>query len=84
MDEVIPRITPAGMSPDEMAQRVRRVCELWKHKRVVTTSSVGINQTVGSSGIASILNLHLRTGNIGKPGRSHVRLAGQGFQVVAG
>jgi anaerobic selenocysteine-containing dehydrogenase len=77
MDEVIPRITPADMSPDEMARRVRRVCELWKHKRVVTTSSVGINQTVGSSGIASILNLHLLTGNIGKPGRSHVRLAGQ-------
>ncbi|WP_428266267.1 molybdopterin oxidoreductase family protein [Haliangium sp.] len=77
MDEVIPRITPADMDGAEMARRVRRVCDLWKHERVVTTSSVGINQTVGSSGIASILNLHLLTGNIGQPGRGHVRLAGQ-------
>jgi anaerobic selenocysteine-containing dehydrogenase len=77
MDEVIPRITPPSMDAGDMAQRVRRVCDLWKHKRVVTTSSVGINQTVGSSGIASILDLHLLTGNIGQPGRGHVRLAGQ-------
>ncbi len=75
--EAIPRITPEGFSTAEMAARVRRVCDAWKTTRVVTTSSVGINQTVGSTGVASILNLHLLTGNLGAPGRGHVRLAGQ-------
>jgi anaerobic selenocysteine-containing dehydrogenase len=77
LDEVIPRITPDDMSREEMAARIRRVCDAWKHTRVVTTSSVGINQTVGSTGVASILNLNLLTANIGEKGRGHVRLAGQ-------
>ncbi|HWO18200.1 MAG TPA: molybdopterin-dependent oxidoreductase [Kofleriaceae bacterium] len=76
-DEAIPRLTPDGFSTAEMAARIRRVCEAWKRTRMVTTSSVGINQTVGSTGVASILNLHLLTGNLGLPGRGHVRLAGQ-------
>lgn len=75
--EAIPRLAPDGFSTEELAARVRRVCEAWKRTRMVTTSSVGINQTVGSTGVASILNLHLLTGNIGAPGRGHVRLAGQ-------
>ncbi|GAA4054734.1 molybdopterin oxidoreductase family protein [Actinomadura miaoliensis] len=77
IDDVVPRITPAGMLADDMRDRLLRACELWKRERVVTTSSVGINQTVGSTGVASILNLHLLTGDIGAPGRGHVRLAGQ-------
>lgn len=77
VDEVVPRITPATMPADEMRARVLRACELWRCPRVVTTSSVGINQTVGSTGVASILNLHLLTGQLGAPGRGHVRLAGQ-------
>ncbi|CAM5555616.1 bifunctional reductase [Streptomyces avidinii] len=77
VDEVIPRITPEGMDHAEMRSRVLRACRLWEGDRVVTTSSVGINQTVGSSGVASILNLHLLTGQLGAPGRGHVRLAGQ-------
>jgi anaerobic selenocysteine-containing dehydrogenase len=75
--EAIPRLAPEGFSCDELAARVRRVCDAWRRTRVVTTSSVGINQTVGSTGVASILNLHLLTGNLGLPGRGHVRLAGQ-------
>lgn len=75
--EVVPRITPEGMSQREMRDRVLRACELWANGRTVSTSSVGINQTVGSSGVASILNLHLLAGQIGAPGRGHVRLAGQ-------
>ncbi len=77
VDEVVPRITPAGMAVDDMRDRVLRACDLWRRPRVVTTSSVGINQTVGSAGVASILNLHLLTGQLGEPGRGHVRLAGQ-------
>ncbi|MEV8597885.1 molybdopterin-dependent oxidoreductase [Streptomyces sp. NPDC052012] len=77
LDEAVPRLTPAGMPVEEMRSRVLRACRLWESERVVTTSSVGINQTVGSSGVASILNLHLLTGQLGAPGRGHVRLAGQ-------
>jgi ferredoxin-nitrate reductase len=77
VDEVVPRIAPAGMPVGEMRERVLRACELWTRPHVVSTSSVGINQTVGSAGVASILNLHLLTGQIGEPGRGHVRLAGQ-------
>ncbi|MGA8116429.1 MAG: molybdopterin-dependent oxidoreductase [Actinocatenispora sp.] len=77
VDEVVPRITPADLAVEEMRDRVLRAYDLWRRPRVVTTSSVGINQTVGSAGVASILNLHLLTGQIGEPGRGHVRLAGQ-------
>ncbi|WP_149823088.1 molybdopterin oxidoreductase family protein [Streptomyces tailanensis] len=77
VEEVVPRITPEGMDPADMRARVERACDLWARRRVVSTSSVGINQTVGSAGVASILNLHLLTGAIGEPGRGHVRLAGQ-------
>jgi anaerobic selenocysteine-containing dehydrogenase len=76
-DEVLPRITPADLPIAEMRDRISRACELWTRRRIVTTSSVGINQTVGSTGVASILNLHLLTGAVGEPGRGHVRLAGQ-------
>ncbi|MFG1673923.1 molybdopterin oxidoreductase family protein [Micromonospora sp. NPDC049282] len=77
LDEAVPRLTPTGMPVDEMRERIVRAAELWRRDRVVTTSSVGINQTVGSAGVASILNLHLLTGHIGEPGRGHVRMAGQ-------
>jgi anaerobic selenocysteine-containing dehydrogenase len=77
VDEVLPTITPPDIPAAEMRDRLLRACELWTRRRVVTTSSVGINQTVGSTGVASILNLHLLTGAIGEPGRGHVRLAGQ-------
>ncbi len=77
VDEVAPRVAPADLPAADMRDRLLRACELWTRRRVVTTSSVGINQTVGSAGVASILNLHLLTGAIGEPGRGHVRLAGQ-------
>jgi anaerobic selenocysteine-containing dehydrogenase len=77
MDTVIPLITPPHISHAEMKSRLMRVVDLWATRKVVSTSSVGINQTTGSSGVATILNLHLLTGNIGMPGRGHVRLAGQ-------
>ncbi|MEV4282919.1 molybdopterin oxidoreductase family protein [Actinoplanes xinjiangensis] len=76
-DEVVARITPHGMDPADMRDRFLRAAGLWARERVVSTSSVGINQTVGSAGVASILNLHLLTGHLGAPGRGHVRMAGQ-------
>lgn len=76
-DEIVARITPHGMDPADMRDRFLRAAQLWTRDRVVSTSSVGINQTVGSAGVASILNLHLLTGHIGAPGRGHVRMAGQ-------
>ena len=60
-----------------LARQIERLAELFATARVATTSSVGINQTSGSEGVASILNLHLLTQNLGEPGRGHVRLAGQ-------
>ncbi|MFL5350894.1 MAG: molybdopterin oxidoreductase family protein [Hyalangium sp.] len=77
LEQVLPQITPPELSHEEMGRRISRVVDLWRTRKVVTTSSVGINQTTGSSGVASILNLNLLTGNIGQPGRGHVRLAGQ-------
>jgi anaerobic selenocysteine-containing dehydrogenase len=77
IEKVIPLITPPHIDHGDMKSRIMRVVDLWAGQKVVSTSSVGINQTTGSSGVATILNLHLLTGNIGLPGRGHVRLAGQ-------
>jgi anaerobic selenocysteine-containing dehydrogenase len=62
---------------DTVERQIHRLAELWATSAMVTTSSVGVNQTSGSEGVASILNLHLLTANLGQPGRGHVRLAGQ-------
>ncbi len=77
LEEALPRLTPPSLELTDMRDRIERAISLWRDKRVVSTSSVGVNQTTGSSGVATILNLHLLTGNIGAPGRGHVRLAGQ-------
>ncbi len=86
-----PRFEPTAaarlLSNDEdsaavLAAQIERMAEVWGRRpegalSVVTTSSVGINQSTGSQGVASILNLHLLTGTIGTPGNGHVRVAGQ-------
>lgn len=77
LEEALPLLTPASLAQADLRSRIERAISLWRTARVVSTSSVGVNQTTGSSGVASILNLHLLTGNIGEPGRGHVRLAGQ-------
>jgi ferredoxin-nitrate reductase len=76
------RIAADDAAAPLLETQIERLAEVWGRSpacalRIVTTSSVGINQTSGSAGVASILNLHLLTGTIGTPGNGHVRLAGQ-------
>lgn len=60
-----------------LAAAIEYIAEIWATRKVTTMSSVGINQATGSYGIASILDLHLLCGQIGEPGRGHVRVSGQ-------
>jgi assimilatory nitrate reductase catalytic subunit len=52
---------------------------LWfRHERVVTAFSQGVNQSAqGTDKVAAILNCHLATGRIGKPGMGPFSLTGQ-------
>lgn len=54
-------------------------CQLWlQHERVVTVYSQGVNQsTSGSDKVNAILNCHLATGRIGKPGCGPFSVTGQ-------
>ncbi|NJM83312.1 MAG: nitrate reductase, partial [Tabrizicola sp.] len=68
-----PRIT--GL-PDEM---LRRFCDLWiASEKVVTVYSQGINQSAsGTDKVNAILNCHLATGRIGRPGMGPFSVTGQ-------
>jgi anaerobic selenocysteine-containing dehydrogenase len=61
----------------ELEDNIEYIASLWTSKKIASMSSVGINQMTGSYGIASILALHVLTGQIGEPGRGHVRVSGQ-------
>lgn len=72
--------------PDIVAERCGiRVHELeeaaryWaKSKRVLSLWSMGVNQSSeGTAKVRTIINLHLMTGNIGKPGAGPFSLTGQ-------
>lgn len=76
-DAAARRIAVSDSAAPALADQIRRLARIWAERKVATTSSVGINQTSGSEGVATILNLHLLTANLGEPGRGHVRLAGQ-------
>ena len=54
-------------------------CRLWmQHEKVVTIYSQGVNQsTSGSDKVNAILNCHLATGRIGKPGCGPFSVTGQ-------
>ncbi|MEP0960441.1 MAG: molybdopterin-dependent oxidoreductase [Roseobacter sp.] len=60
-------------------QELEAFCALWmRHERVVTVFSQGVNQsTSGSDKVNSILNCHLATGRIGKPGSGPFSVTGQ-------
>ena len=64
-----------GLSDDEMAA----FCTLWMQtEKVVTIYSQGVNQsTAGSDKVNAILNCHLATGRIGKPGMGPLSVTGQ-------
>jgi assimilatory nitrate reductase catalytic subunit len=69
--------TPAGtgLAPQVLA----RFLDLWcRSEKVVTVYSQGINQsTSGSDKVNAILNCHLATGRIGRPGMGPFSVTGQ-------
>lgn len=64
-----------GLSDSEISA----FCDLWMAtERVVTIYSQGVNQsTSGTDKVNAILNCHLATGRIGKPGRGPLSVTGQ-------
>ena len=58
---------------------IRAFCQLWMGtEKVVTIFSQGVNQsTSGSDKVNAILNCHLATGRIGKPGMGPLSVTGQ-------
>ena len=61
------------------ATRIAAFCQLWiGTERVVTVYSQGVNQsTSGTDKVNAILNCHLATGRIGKPGTGPFSVTGQ-------
>lgn len=76
-EAVAARLTLPGSDPALLAGQIRRCAQSWATKRVVSQSSMGLNQRTGVDGVGGLLNLHLLTGNLGEPGRGHLRVAGQ-------
>jgi len=64
---------------DVSATDLRRFFDLFAaHPRTITMFSQGINQaTAGTDQVNAILNLHLATGRIGKPGAAPFSITGQ-------
>ena len=68
-------IDATGLSDEE----IQAFCDLWVNtEKVVTIYSQGVNQsTSGSDKVNAILNCHLATGRIGKPGCGPFSVTGQ-------
>ncbi len=60
-------------------QHLAAAARLWaKSKRVLSLWSMGVNQSSeGTAKVCSIINLHLLTGNMGRPGAGPFSLTGQ-------
>ena len=77
------RIALPDQDPVELATTIRRYAELiaaprdGHRPRVAFVSSMGVNQSTGSYGFSTNLNLLLLTGNVGRPGAGSMRVAGQ-------
>ncbi len=58
---------------------IDQFCAMWmRHEKVVTVFSQGVNQSSsGSDKVNAILNCHLATGRIGKPGMGPLSVTGQ-------
>ena len=82
-DETARRIALPGQNAAELAAVIRRYAALIAkprdgyRPRVAIVSSMGINQSTGSYGFSTNLNLLLLTGNVGRPGAGSMRIAGQ-------
>ncbi|GGB04578.1 nitrate reductase [Allosediminivita pacifica] len=59
--------------------QLRAFCKLWiGHEKVVTIFSQGVNQSsAGTDKVNAILNCHIATGRIGKPGMGPFSVTGQ-------
>ncbi len=73
-----------GQDPDQLcadildyAALIARPDTQGARPRVAFVSSMGINQSTGSFGFSTNLNLLLLTGNVGRPGAGSLRIAGQ-------
>ncbi len=68
-------VSVTGLDPED----IDRFCQLWTGtQKVVTIFSQGVNQsTSGSDKVNAILNCHLATGRIGKPGCGPLSVTGQ-------
>ena len=64
-----------GITLDEL----EKTAQLWANsKRVLSLWSMGLNQSSeGTAKVRTLINLHLMTGNIGKPGAGPFSLTGQ-------
>ncbi len=83
-DSVAQQIALAGQEPTELAQTIRTYAALIAkprddgyRPRPAFVSSMGINQSTGSYGFSTNLNLLLLTGNVGRRGAGSLRIAGQ-------
>ncbi len=82
-EEAARRIALPGQDPAEIAAMITRYAALIAQPRdghrpkVAIVSSMGINQSTGSYGFSTNLNLLLLTGNVGRPGAGSMRIAGQ-------
>jgi anaerobic selenocysteine-containing dehydrogenase len=64
-----------GIQQTELMKAARIICE---HERLLTFWTMGVNQSVmGTFTNNAIINLHLATGRIGKPGAGPFSLTGQ-------
>nr|WP_174819502.1 nitrate reductase [Ruegeria lacuscaerulensis] len=68
-------VSVTGLDTDDIAQ----FCQMWMEtEKVVTIFSQGVNQSsAGSDKVNAILNCHLATGRIGKPGCGPLSVTGQ-------
>ncbi|KRE06798.1 nitrate reductase [Bosea sp. Root670] len=77
--EIAPDITSVSASTGLPEERIAAFYELWASTpHVVTAWSQGVNQSAqGTDKVAAILNCHLATGRIGRPGCGPFSLTGQ-------
>ena len=83
-DAVAAQICLGGDDPAALAGTIRRYAALLARPRAdgerprpAFVSSMGINQSTGSYGFSTNLNLLLLTGNVGREGAGSLRIAGQ-------
>ena len=83
-EAVAQQIVLEGDDPTALAETIRRYAALiaqpgpnGESPRPAFVSSMGINQSTGSFGFSTNLNLLLLTGNVGRRGAGSLRIAGQ-------